>query len=451
MSSQPIKHLHLSVTLLAASFFISSIAVFAASSLSRDQVLKASLETASVLVAQARVNAAEAQALIANIPISGSASLGYGWTGVDPKPATGDAIKGDWTYGAQINFAGVFGEASTSRVQAGVNLERSRLGLLGAVLKANKSAITLWHGLRKAEASLETANGARALAELQDKAAESRLQSGAINQGERETTRIALQSAQLEGARAQNRLEAAQSQLEILFGLTGVTAGSWQALPVPPAAANLERREDLFEARAALAGAQLDLARAQRAVLPTLNLDAGLQGAAGGLGLKLNSDLAAGVSYNSPSSNTTGLPSGLSSGLSSGGTSWNLGLSLNIPLDPAKIVAWPALEKAVQAAQVSLEASIKATKADASSKRSALLLSQKGLKLGEQQLELAKQNLDRGQQRFAAGLVAALEVKRAELEVLKARDGLLTAQADLDSSVLDVFEAINQPVVQPDK
>ena len=211
------------------------------------------------------------------------------------------------------SFAGLFGEPSSARVQAGLNLKRTKLNLSNATLKANTSAINLWHGLRRAEAALETATAAGSLAETQDRASEARLQSGAINQSERETVRIALQSAQLEAARAQNKLEAARAQLEILLNLKGNTTGDWKPLPVPAEAANLERREDLFEARAALVTAQLDLDRAQHAALPSLNLDAGLQGSGGNLGFKLNSDLASGLSFSSPSFGGSGAGSGAGS------------------------------------------------------------------------------------------------------------------------------------------
>jgi outer membrane protein TolC len=426
-----LSHVHRSLVVL----LVWSIGI-AQSSITRDQTVKASFNTASILVAQARVSASEAQALAANIPISGGANVGYGWTGIDPKPITGNAITGDWTYGAQVNFAGLFGEPSAARVQAMLNLERAKLNLSSATLKANKSAINLWHGLRRAEAALETATAANSLAEAQDRASETRLQSGAINQSERETSRIALQSAQLEASRAQNKLEAAHSQLEMLLNLMGNTDGDWKALPVPPEAANLERREDLFEARAALVTAQLDLSRAQHAALPSLNLDAGLQGSSGSLGFKLNSDLASGLSFSSPSTGGSG----------TGSTTWNLGLSLNIPIDPAKLSALPALEQSVRAAEAALQASQKAAKADASAKRTALVLSRAGLKLAEQQLELSQLNLSRSKQRLASGVIPALELQRAELEVLKARDALFAAQSDLDSSVLEVFEAINQPL-----
>lgn len=426
------QHLACLAGCLLAAFSHSS----AQNQITRDQAISASIGTVGVQVAQARVGIAEAQAQAANIPISGSANVSYGWTGLDPKPNDTDAPKGDWAYGAQINFAGLFGEANSTRVQASLNLERARLNLSSSVLRANKSAITLWHNLRRGTAAMSTAQAARALAQLQDNAAETRLQNGAINISERETVRIALQSAQLEESRSQFKLEAARTQLAIVFNLSGNVAGDWRALPVPSENANLERREDVFESRAILVNAELELARAQRAALPTLNLDAGLRGSSGNLGFKLNSDLSSSLGFGYPNSNT--IPDA---------TTWNLALSMNIPIDPIKLSALPALERNLQTARASLEASILAAKADVAAKRAVLALTKATLNLFEQQLEQNQSNLERNRQRFAAGLIAALELNRSELELQKAGDALLNAQAEVDSGVLDVFEAINLPVI----
>jgi Outer membrane efflux protein len=127
---------------------------FAQSTPTREQAVQASLETAPVLVAKARVSVAEAQALAANVPISGAVNLGYSWADSDPKPPVTEATKGDWSYGAQVNFAGLFGEANNTRVMAQIGLERAQLGLSATVLRANRGAINLWHGVRRAKANL---------------------------------------------------------------------------------------------------------------------------------------------------------------------------------------------------------------------------------------------------------------------------------------------------------
>jgi outer membrane protein TolC len=410
---------------------------FAQSTPTREQAVQASLETAPVLVAKARVSVAEAQALAANIPISGAVNLGYSWTGTDPRPSVGEATKGDWSYGAQVNFAGLFGEANNTRVMAQIGLERAQLGLSATVLRANRNAINLWHGVRRAKANLEASQIAREIAVLQDKEAELRLQSGAINITERETTHIELETAMLEEQRSKGRLETLQNQLGTLIasgGETAVTAG-WQALAGPPESVSFDHREDVFEARAALISSQLDLQRVQRAVLPTLNVDIGIQGSSGGLGLKLNSDLAVGLSYSNPNTN---LPSGT--------TTWNFGLGVRIPVDPIKLQALSTLEQTVMAAQASLKANLLVAKADISAKRAALELTRTALKLSERQLELATQQLEYTKKRVNEGIRPAVELRRSELLTLRARNAVLTAQADVDAAIIDVFEAINTQI-----
>jgi outer membrane protein TolC len=247
--------------------------------------------------------------------------------------------------------------------------------------------------------------------------------------------RIGLETARFDEARATSRLEAASLQLEAILGLRGPSAREWMALPTPPEAANLEAREDVFEARAALVQADLDLNRGRQALFPKLNLDGGITGSSGSLNGQVNSDLAASVSFASPTP-----------GLSTDSTSWKFGVSLVIPLEPGKISALGALEISVNAARSSLQASILAAKADVAAKRGALILARSGLVLSERNLQLSNQNLERAKQRLAAGVLSSLDVKRSESELTKAREGVYTAQAELDNATLEVFEAINQPL-----
>ncbi len=435
MKSLGFAGLELRVTRLLVGIVLTSAVVLAQAALTRTQALEAVRSSASVLAAQARVAASEAQASAAGLPISGSANAGYAWNGVDPKPPGRDAIKGDWTYGLQISYAGLFGEAGANRVTAGLNVERARRVALAARGRAGKNAVSLWHGLRRAEIGLLSAITARELAELQDKASESRLNAGAINAGDRETARISLETAKLDEARANTRLEGARLQLEAVLGLNGPSAPEWSTLPAPPEAVNLEAREDLFEARAVLVQADLDLNRGRQALFPKLNLDGGISGSSGSLNGQVNSDLAASVSFVSPTP-----------GLGTDSTSWKFGVSLVIPLEPGKIGALGALEISVNAARSSLQAAILAAKADVAAKRAALVLSRSGLTLSQRNLDLSTQNLERAKQRLAAGVLSSLDVKRAESELGKAREGLYAAQAELDNATLEVYEAINQPL-----
>jgi type II secretory pathway pseudopilin PulG len=178
------------VTRLLVGIVLGSTAVLAQAVITRSQALEAARNSASVLAAQARVAASEAQAGAAGLPISGSANAGYAWNGIDPKPPGRDAIKGDWTYGIQVSYAGLFGEAGANRVTTGLNVERARRAALTARGRASKNAVALWHGLRRAEAGVSSIIATRELAELYDKASEARLNAGAINVGDRETVRL---------------------------------------------------------------------------------------------------------------------------------------------------------------------------------------------------------------------------------------------------------------------
>jgi outer membrane protein TolC len=427
--------LEVQVTRLLVSVVLASTVVLAQTAVTRAKALEASRSSASVLAAQARVAASEAQASAAGLPVSGSANAGYAWNGIDSVPAGRDAVKGDWTYGLQVSYAGLFGEAGANRVSTGLGVERARRAALAARGRASKNAVALWHGLRRAELGLVSAQVARELAELQDRASEARLNAGAINASERETARIGLETARFDEVRATSRLEAASLQLEAILGLRGQSAPEWTVLPAAPEAANLEAREDVFEARAALVQADLDLNRGRQALFPKLNLDGGITGSSGSLNGQVNSDLAASVSFASPTP-----------GLNVDSTSWKFGVSLVIPLEPGKIGALGALETSLNAARSSLQASILAAKADVAAKRGVLVLARSGLVLSERNLQLSTQNLERAKQRLAAGVLSSLDLKRSESELAKAREGLYTAQAELDNATLEVFEAINQPL-----
>ena len=411
------------------------VSVASAQNAARTDALKAATQSAGVIAAQARVAAAEAQATAAGLPISGSVNAGYGFSGSDPAPPGSNAVRGDWQAGLTLNFAGLYGEANDNKVNAGIGLERAKRGLLAARNRASKNALALWHGVRRAESTLELARQAKAANEQADRAAETRFQAGAINASDRERARAALENAVLDEIRAQSRLESAKLQLEAAFGLKAAgIQGGWTPLPAPRSDANIEAREDVFEARAALLSAELDLDKARRAILPTLNLDGSLTGASGSLTGSLNNFLAGGLTYTYPNSG------------GSGSTAWSVGLNVRLPLDPSKLTAFGALEASVRAAKASLEASLAAAKADVTAKRAALTLANQGLELANKQLELERASLERTKVRASNGLVTALDVKRAEVEVTRALDAQVAAQAEADNAAVELFEALAIPL-----
>ena len=76
--------LELYATRLLVGIVLASSAVFAQAVLTRSQALEAARNSASVLAAQARVAASEAQASAAGLPISGTANAGYAMPAVNP-------------------------------------------------------------------------------------------------------------------------------------------------------------------------------------------------------------------------------------------------------------------------------------------------------------------------------------------------------------------------------
>jgi outer membrane protein TolC len=402
----------------------------AAQNLTRQQALAAAQRSASVIAAQARVSAAEAQVVAAGLPLSGALTGGYAFSGSDV-----DATRGGVQAGITIRFAGLYGDAAEDKVRATLALERARRAALSARLRSSKTALSLWHGLRLAQAQIETAQLNRAASEIADAAAEARLQSGAINASERERVRTSLETDRLDELRAESRLALARVQLEATLGLRAESsAGPWTPLPTPQGDGELDSREDVFEARAVLTGAELDLEKARRAILPVGTFDASLTGATGSLQGRLDTALAASVTYAYPNA------------LASPGTGWSVGISVNLPLDPAKLSAFTALEASVQAARASLDAARAAARADIRTKRAALQLAARSLELAGKRVETERANLERSRARSASGLSTALEVKRAEAEAARAVDALATAQAESDAATVELFEALALPM-----
>jgi outer membrane protein TolC len=264
------------------------------------------------------VQSAEAQTRQSGV--SGSVSGSAGVAGVAPH--SGDTIFSyPWNLQLNLRFAGLWGEASDTRVQGLLNLERAKRALVTARIRALVQAVNLWHGLRRGLVSLEVAQLALDLAVLEDQAAEVRFGTGAISISDRERVDLTLEVARLEFAQAQIAVSGARLQLEVLFGLRDVVPkDDWQVLS-EPVVSNLEAREDVFEAQSSLKLADLQRGAAQRELLPTLNLETSIRGSSGLLSFSANQFLALSVAYSYP----VALPVGVSS-------SFSIGLNLSIPI-----------------------------------------------------------------------------------------------------------------------
>ncbi len=398
--------------------------------LERSTALLAAQNMASIEVANAKLKSAEANASIAGLPISVGTNAGYAWNHSDTAGANND-----WYASASINFAGVFGEQERSRAMAFIHLERAKLNLLNARTRASKTALELWHSLRRNQASLETSRINLQLAELSDRATELRLQSGAANQSERDNATLALQNAKLELARSETRLQSSQALLAANLGINNTTASqSWTEIAATTNK-NLEAREDVFEARAAVLGSELDLNQAQHALLPVAKASANVAGSAGAISFNLDSNLATGFGYNYPNSSA------------SLGNSWGFNLGATWGFS-SQALALPALQENLQASRAALAATLKNAETDVEAKRAAAIGSHASLNLAMQQLENAKQNFGRNKTRFESGLSGPIEVKRSELELNRAQESIASAQAELDLAIAALAEATATPMAE---
>ncbi len=390
---------------------------------SRADLMRLAERSASVEVARARVLSAEAQA--GQSGFSGSASGSASLAGVTS--TSGDTVFSyPWNLQLNLRFAGLWGEVSDTRVQAVLNLERAKRALVTARIRALVQAVNLWHGLRRGLANLEVTQLAFSLAILEDLASEARFKAGGISISERERFGLALELARLEVARAEARLSGVRLQFEVLFGLRGaLVTDDWRGLPERVFSdSQLEAREDVFEARAAVVLAGLQQGAAQRLLLPIFNLEASARGSAGALSVSTNQFLALSVGYSYPVS----LPVGVS-------TSFSIGLSLSIPIQP--LAGFGAANTAVLVAQRSLEVAFALARAEVVSKRFNLALSRSALDLAVRSNDFLSRQFERVQTRVSAGLVSVLDLKKAELDVLKSKLQVLDAQADLDLSLLE--------------
>jgi outer membrane protein TolC len=403
--------------------------------LSRVAILRLSEKSASVEAAAARVKSAEVQAQAAGLPITGTVAVSSGVAGVVPN--LGETVY-SYPISLQLNlhFAGVWGQAAQTRTQASITLERARRGLLVARLRAQSQALNLWHNLRVSLANFEMVQLALTIAKQEDQAAQTRFVSGGISIAERERAGLALEVAQLNLTRAEVQLSGARLQLELLFGLREALPEAWT--PIRERVfhvAQLENREDVFEARVAVGSAELERSSAQQSILPILNLDLAARGSAGALTLGVNQNLAVSLGYAYPYTSPLGVSS-----------SFSVGVSLSIPLQPLGFGVFAATNRQLSAAQSGVQVAFQLAQADATAKQANLALVRSGLELANRELEFTERQVERGAARLEAGLSAPLEQQKIILEQQKSVLQQKNAQAELDKALLELHAAYAIPL-----
>jgi outer membrane protein TolC len=403
--------------------------------LSRAAILRLSEKSASVEVAKAWVSSAEVQAQAAGLPISGSVQVLSSISGIVPN--SGETVF-SYPSSLQLNlrFAGVWGQAAQARIQAGVALERARRGLLAARLRAQGQALNLWHNLRLGLANLELAQLGLAIAKQEDLAAQTRFTAGGISIAERERVGLALEVAQLNLARAEVQLSGVRLQMGALFGLREVLPEAWTPIQERVfTVAQLENREDIFEARVAVSSAELERSSTQQSILPTLNLDVAARGSAGALTLGVNQHLAVSLGYAYPYTS----PAGVSS-------SFSVGVSLSIPLQPFGFGTFTATNRQLSAAQSGVQVAFLLAQAEATSKQANFALAQTGLGLANRELEFLQRQVERGVARLEVGLSTGLEQQKILFEQQKSALQQKNAQAEVDKTLLELYTVYAVPL-----
>jgi outer membrane protein TolC len=399
-----------------------------APAIGQSTILRAVEQTLTLRQAVLRFGQAQAQAQAAGVPWSASVNAGYGWSG-NP-----DATTGEFSGSVTISSSGLWGEQASKRQEAQVALERAERGLVSTRLRLQRQALGLWHQLRRAEQAQVISSSNVVVMTLLDQSAQARLDGGSINALERDLARSNLELAQQDLARAGLRRQQLAAQVLVQLSLASTPLAAWQPLPGPDWNRPLATRDDVFEASAAVASSEQALMLARQTMFPSLSLNAGISGSGGGLALQLNQQLAGNLTYSTPSSRGTGV--------GTGGHQWNLSISASIPWSPGQYAALPGLEQATNQAREVLQQTLALARLDIDLKRDAIGQAQLLLGQAERSAQLARDRVDYSQTRLQSGIASPLELRRSEVEWLRAIDAAIAAQSNLDNAALDGFEAV---------
>lgn len=420
----------------------------AAAPLDFEEALGLALSSPGVRLAEMRVASAEHGLAVASSPVSASLSAGYGqtWGSLDaPTLAEPRSLSGgDWdpfTFTATFNVvpAGprhdALRRARWAAARAAHDLRDARAAALAGVSRDYLSALRA--GQREVLRALELGLAGASLA-----AAEARYEVGAASEAERLQAQIALSRAESE------RAGAGRASLQALAALSLALNTDVRAVAGEPPAgktpeptgleAQLLRRSDVREARLAVLEAELNAEAAWRNTLPsgalsvayTRTADAQrFQLGAGFDSRSLQPSLSA--SYDPDAASPSELPQ-------TNAASVRLGLSLEVPLDPALPAAQAAAALAVRESELQLAQTLALARLDVEIKGHELSASEATVALSQRLLEQSRRVEADTRARLELGLVSPLDVQQAELTSAEAelnlaegQDALLLARLQL--------------------
>ncbi len=424
------------------------------------QAVTLAADSPAVRLAAGQLELARGELGAASAFISGELSAGYTrdlTPDIDGNSGAGDFDAGDFdpvTAAATLNVL-PFGDAADAAREAERAVRAAEAALEAEKAEAVVTAATAYlEALRLAqeENALEAAVG---VAETALEATRTRLAVGAASDADLLDAEIALSGAQNDLAEVALEEAQALAALAQTLGI-GVAAVGGEppdvALPeLGDVTARLEGRADVVSARLAVENASLARAAALRGALPS-----------GSVGLSYGNDdarVGAGFSTESlqPSLEFSYDPDGLPGDLnepSEPGLSARVGVS--IPLDSGVGANLAVAETAVANAELLLEQTRAQAALEQQAARNQLETTENSLAAGRALVAQRELSLETTRTRLRLGLVPALEVERAEAELLAARvergrleDNALLARLillqTLAISPLEVFSCARSP------
>jgi outer membrane protein TolC len=376
---------------------------------------------AEVKAARLRLSAAEQGVKAAALPFTGTLSGGYALSSIPNSSGPGANIGLNFDLGSEAQNA------------ARKVLADAQRAVRDTEFRVERGALERWHLLRKVQAAWATAQLALTLAERQDQLSAFRFEGGEINASERERSGLALEEARLFSQRLGLQMDDLQAQIRLIWNVDATQISLAPSKLVVPQVVeiSLDTRPDIVALKTTLAETQAQLDHARRELRPTFALDGSWTVPAGMVGGSLKSDLTGSLGYSSPAANPV--------------YGYTLRLSANLNVSPSSWTPLAPLESGVALSKQALEVVRQGAKLDVESKRRSTALSQAALVLSRRGEQIAQTQLKGVRQRAASGSVSDLDVLRAQIDVHKAAETVLAAEAEQDRTILDLYDALALP------
>lgn len=411
----------------------------------------------SVDLARRSLEQAERQAAARGFPIQLTGSAGYGRTSGEFDPGGGapveDLGEGDIApIALGLRFDPfVYGAGADDLQRARAGVEQARTALEGARRRARIDAVSAFQDALAAARSLDIAAAEARLAEQERAAARERLAAGAASD-------LALAQADLAAARASQARGAAERQAELAIRALAIVVGRDVPPPTGPlpapaglpdrSAVTVSERADVQDALAAVDDADRTYDATVRDALPTVTLDAswlrGDDASTFQLGGSIaSSDLAPSIraSYDVDDG-----PQGV---LADDGSldRFEISLSLDFVFSPAIGDALAVVRLSQEQARAQSDAVRRSADLAVEQAWVAALAAHERIRLAEDALDLAQRSADVTRLRIDAGAAAPVAGERAALDVRRAEADVIAAT---DAYRIALFRLLDAAAVPPE-